>query len=336
VGSTDGNEETVAGTVAPGARRGAEVAAEFTFSKGQVLGDRYRVLKRLGRGGMGEVWRAYDLKLRMDVALKTLLMTVGGGEEGLELLRGEVRAAREVISPNVCRLFDIIEIDGQELVSMEYIDGQTLLDLLDERCPLEIQEAGEIGSQFLAGLEAIHQAGLVHRDIKPENIMLTRSGRVVIMDFGLTARSGTGVLAGTPAYMPPEQGRGEATDARADVFSAGMVLSEMLSAERGPEASSKQTFWENVRKKPPVLPESPWSRILVKAVAADPEERYDSAAQLARKLEEIAVRVEGAEDKTPYPGLESFGEDNAEFFFGREAEVEALWKKLQQSSMLGL
>ena len=91
--------------------RRTQVEAEFSFSPGQVLGERYRVIKRLGRGGMGEVWQAYDLKLRMDVALKTLLMTMAGGKQGLELLRGEVRAAREVISPNVCRLFDIIEID---------------------------------------------------------------------------------------------------------------------------------------------------------------------------------------------------------------------------------
>jgi len=322
-------------TVAPAAER-VEVGTAFSFSAGEVLGDRYRVLKQLGRGGMGEVWRAYDLKLRMDVALKTLLATLAGGERGLELLRSEVRAAREVISPNVCRLFDIIEIDGQELVSMEYIDGHTLKGLLEERGPLEIQEAGEIGSQFLAGLEAIHQAGLVHRDIKPENIMITRSGRVVIMDFGLTAPSGSGALAGTPAYMPPEQGRGEGTDARADVFSAGMVLAEMLSALRGPEESSRQTFWENVRREPPELPDTPWTRILLPAVAADREGRYESAAALARKLEEVAFRVEGAEDKTPYPGLESYSEDAAEFFFGREAEVEALWKKLQQSYLLAV
>jgi hypothetical protein len=166
--------------------------------------------------------------------------------------------------------------------------------------------------------------------------MLTRSGRVVVMDFGLTSPSGQGALAGTPAYMAPEQGRGEGTDARADVFSVAMVLAEMLSAERGPEASSRRTFWEDVRREPPVLPETPWTRVLLKGVASDREERYASAAELARVLEEITVRVDGAEEEHPYPGLSSFSEEDSRFFFGREAEVEALWKRLQTAHLLGL
>ena len=142
-------------------------------------------MQLLGRGGMGEVWQAYDLKLQVDVALKSVRAERFPGEQGLELLRREVRAAREVISPNVCRIFDLVEEEGQEFVSMEYIDGQTLLAILRERGPLELHEATRIASQFLAGLEAIHQAGLVHRDVKPENIMITRTGRVVLMDFGI-------------------------------------------------------------------------------------------------------------------------------------------------------
>lgn len=307
----------------------------FAFTKGDVLADRYRVLKRLGRGGMGEVWRAYDLKLRVDVALKSLNPRLAG-EDGIELMRGEVRAAREVISPNVCRIFDLIEVDGHELVSMEFVDGHTLVRTLDERGPLDLQEAADLGSQFLAGLEAIHTAGLVHRDIKPENIMLTRTRRVVIMDFGLTARVGEGLHAGTPAYMAPEQRRGEGTDARADVFSAGIVLAEMLSV--GGDASDviRHSIWESVREATPSLPEIPWRRILLKAVAFDRDDRYPSAAAMARTLEKVAVRVESAEDKTPYPGLAAYGADGAEFFFGREAEIETLWKKLQHAHLLGL
>jgi serine/threonine protein kinase len=116
------------------------------------------------------------------------------------MLRQEVRAAREVVSPNVCRIFDLIEIEGRELVSMEYVDGATLLDVLQERGPLELKEAQDIASQFLAGLEAIHKAGLVHRDVKPENIMLTRAGRVVVMDFGLARQEadGGGIRFGHP------------------------------------------------------------------------------------------------------------------------------------------
>jgi WD40 repeat protein len=307
----------------------------FAFSAGEVLAGRYRVLKRLGRGGMGEVWRAYDLKLRVDVALKSLNAALAGAR-GLELMRGEVRAAREVISPNVCRIFDLIEIDGHELVSMEFVDGHTLVRTLDERGPLDVQEAADIGSQLLAGLEAIHAAGLVHRDIKPENIMLTRSKRVVVMDFGLTAPTGEGMHAGTPAYMAPEQGRGEATDARADVFSAGIVLAELLSVGGDAADAVRHSIWTAIREVPPSLPDVPWQRVLLKAIATAREDRYESASDMARTLEKVSVRVEGAEDKTPYPGLAAYGADGADFFFGREAEVETLWKKLQHANLLGL
>ena len=145
-------------------------------------------------------------------------------ERAINGLRQEVRAAREVVSPNVCRVFDLVEFDGHELVSMEFVDGVTLADVLQERSPLGLQEAREIASQLLAGLEAIHAAGLVHRDIKPENVMLTRAGRIVVMDFGIARalqsradRNG----GGHRRYMAPEQARGEAADARSDVFSAG-------------------------------------------------------------------------------------------------------------------
>jgi serine/threonine-protein kinase len=183
---------------------------------GQVLGDRYQIKSQLGRGGMGEVWRAFDLKLRVEVALKAMLPELFKNEKRRDLLRREVRAAREVVSPNVCRIFDLIEVDGSELVSMEYVDGGTLLDVLHERGPLELKEAQDIASQFLAGLEAIHQVGLVHRDVKPENIMITRAGRVVLMDFGLARQedSGAGTVSGTPAYMAPEQAAGLQVDAR--------------------------------------------------------------------------------------------------------------------------
>ena len=155
------------------------------LTPGQILGERYRIRANLGSGGMGDVWQAFDLNLRVEVALKSLRPELIGNERGLEILRGEVRSAREVISPNVCRIFDLVVEDGRELVSMEYIDGITLLELLKTKGPLEMKEAVEIAAQFLAGLDAIHQAGLVHRDLKPENLMITRAGRVVVMDFGI-------------------------------------------------------------------------------------------------------------------------------------------------------
>ena len=150
----------------------------YILAPGKILGNRYGVRVLLGRGGMGEVWRAFDLKLRVDVALKAVRTElVGESQRVLSTLRREVRAAREVTSPNVCRVYDLVELDGRELVWMECVDGTTLLETLLERGPLPLEEAREIASQLLAGLDAIHSAGLVHRDLKPENVMITASAR---------------------------------------------------------------------------------------------------------------------------------------------------------------
>jgi serine/threonine protein kinase len=178
---------------------------------GRILGERYQIREVLGRGGMGEVYRAFDLKLRVDVALKSVRPELSSSENAQELLRQEVRAAREVVSPNVCRIFDLVVEEGRELVSMEYIDGATLAETLRERAPLELREAREIAAQFLSGLEAIHEAGLVHRDFKPENVMMTRAGRVVVMDFGWrrpAPRETTGRSRGRPPTCRPSS-RGE-------------------------------------------------------------------------------------------------------------------------------
>src|SRR6266705_507741 len=309
------------------------------FSPGQVLGDRYRVRAFLGEGGMGEVWHAFDLRLRVHEALKSVRRERLKDERALARLRREVRSARAVLSPNVCRIFDLVEVDGQELVSMEYIDGVTLLKILQERGPLPLREARELASQFLGGLEAIHQAGLVHRDVKPENIMITRAGRVVLMDFGLAkpvVGRGTGTVSGAPAYMAPEQLRGEAVDARADVFSAGVVLAEMVSSEGIREHPSRASLWRGVHRDPPQVPESPWGPVLLKAVAKDPAQRHPSAHALTRALEEVTLRVEGAEHLRPYPGLASFTEADAEYFFGRELEVEGMWRRLRRPHLLAL
>ncbi len=296
-----------------------------------MLGERYQILEMLGRGGMGEVWQAFDLKLRVEVALKALRQEFFKSERRLELLRQEVRAAREVVSPNVCRIFDLIEVEGRELVSMEYVDGATLLGVLQERGPLELKEAQDIASQFLAGLEAIHKAGLVHRDIKPENIMLTRAGRVVVMDFGLARQDteGGGSVSGTPAYMAPEQAAGQTLDARADVYAAGVVLAEMVCPDGIKSIQSRQSVWEGVRSEPAKVPDTPWAPVIQRAVTRDRERRQSSAHTLIRELEDVTLRVEGAEDLHPYPGLASFTESDAEYFFGREAEVEQMWRKLE-------
>jgi WD40 repeat protein len=315
------------------------VSASLAAIPGQILGNRYRIRSLLGSGGMGEVFRAFDLKLRVDVALKAVRPAMLADARAPTGLREEVRAAREVVSPNVCRVFDLVEFDGRELVSMEYVDGVTLSELLRERSPLGLQEARELASQFLAGLDAIHAAGLVHRDIKPENVMLTRAGRVVVMDFGIAraaANLRAGTIWGTPAYMAPEQTRGDAVDARADVFSAGVVLAEMVAADGVRTREARQAVWRGVHDGPPRVGDTAWAPVLRKAISKLREDRYSTAAALARALEEVTLRTTGDEAKRPYPGLASFTERDAEYFVGRELEIEEMWKKLRRRHLLAL
>ena len=302
-----------------------------------ILGGRYEVRSVLGRGGMGEVWLARDVKLQVDVALKVVRPERLGEAGALERLRSEVRSARAVASPHVCRVYDLVEAEGLECVSMEYVDGTTLRQLLDARSPLTLAEAREIALQLLAGLGAIHEAGLVHRDVKPENVMRTRAGRVVLMDFGIAkAVASGGTVAGTPAYWAPEQAAGAAADPRADVFATGIVLAEMVAPTGSRDMESRRTLWQGLREDPPQVPDTPWSEAIRRAVASNPPDRYPSAQALACALEEIAHRVTGIDEAQPYPGLSAFTEAEAEYFFGREAEVEEVWKKLPGRHLLSV
>lgn len=296
------------------------------FEHGRIVGNRYEIKRQLGRGGMGEVWLAFDLRLRVEVALKVLLSHT----ESAMRLHQEIRAAREVISPNVCRVFDLVEADGLELLSMEFVDGITLRQHLEKSSPLEFFQAQEIAAQFLAGLEAIHAAGLVHRDFKPENVMMTRTGRVVVMDFGLAKplTSEAASVAGTLPYMAPEQLLGRPVDRRTDIYAAAVVLAEMLDPGGVRDAETRRRVWDSARRNPPLVADAAWSRALVRALAHEPRERFESSAALARALEDVRRRLGLVEEKSPYPGLASFTEADAENFFGREAEVAQIWKTL--------
>ena len=307
---------------------------------GAFLGQRYRIERLLGEGGMGKVWLAYDLKLRVEVALKAVRPDRGDWASLKDRLREEVRAARRVISPHVCRIHDLIEIDGVELVSMEYVDGQTVLELLRAEGPMEISaRAGEVASQLLAGLQAIHDSGLVHRDLKPENVMVTPSGRVVIMDLGLAKPSTdveAGSIAGTAPYMSPEQTRGDPLGPPADVFSAAVMLAETVDPKAHQSRDARRRLWSRLRRRPPEIVASPWRPALIKALAPEPEDRFQSALDFSRALEDAQFGVSGDEEAAPYLGLESFGEAQADLFYGREAEIESMWKKLKQTTLLGV
>jgi len=182
---------------------------EGRFPAGSVLGERYRIIELLGRGGMGEVYRALDLKLQQTVALKFLPPAMARDTRLLERFRGEVRLARQVSHRNVCRVYDLGELDGEAFLSMEYIDGENLSSLLRRIGRLPEAKAGEFGRKLCAGLSAAHEKGVLHRDLKPSNVRIDGRGQLILMDFGLAALvgsvAGRDIRSCTPGYMAPSR-----------------------------------------------------------------------------------------------------------------------------------
>src|SRR5258708_7476977 len=208
------------------------------FAPGAVLDGRYRIVGRLGKGGMGEVYRADDLKLGQPVALKFLPESVDRDPVRLTQLHTEVRMARQVSHPNVCRVYDVGEYEGHTFLSMEYVDGEDLASLLRRIDRFPEDRAIEVARQICAGLAAAHDRGVVHRDLKPANIMLDGNGRIRITDFGLAGASGESLRAGTPAYMAPEQLAGGNVTPRSDLYALGLVLYELFTGRRALEGAN--------------------------------------------------------------------------------------------------
>ena len=210
------------------------------FAPGALVADRYRIVGLLGRGGMGEVYRADDLRLDQSVALKFLPDSVAHDPARLAQFHNEVRVARQVTHKNVCRMYDIGEVDGRPFLSMEYVDGEDLGTLLRRIGRLPQDKAVEMARQLCAGLAAAHERGVLHRDLKPANVMVDGEGQVRLTDFGIagTAEEVSGSREGTPGYMAPEQLRDGHVSVQSDLFSLGLVLYEMFTGRRGIEAKT--------------------------------------------------------------------------------------------------
>jgi predicted Ser/Thr protein kinase len=226
----------------------SSAAEEGRFVPGTLLGGRYRIIALLGRGGMGEVYRATDLMLGQSVALKFLPEEAARDQHLLERFRGEVRIARQVSHPNVCRVYDIGEFAGMPYLSMEYVDGEDLASLLTRIGRLPADKAVEAARKICAGLAAAHDRGIIHRDLKPANIMINKRGDVLIMDFGLAAVAGElqgrEARNGTPAYMAPEQLKGAEVTARTDIYALGLVLYELFTGKRPYDAKTLKQLLE--------------------------------------------------------------------------------------------
>src|ERR1039457_3690463 len=209
---------------------------EGRFLPGRLVASRYRIIALLGKGGMGEVYRADDLTLGQSVALKFLPDEAARDDGLIERFRNEVRMARRGSHPNVCRVYDVGEVDGQTFFTMQEIDGEELAFPLRRIGRLPPDKALYNARHLCAGLAAAHAKGVLHRDLKPANIMLDGRGQVVITDFGLAGVAdqiqGAEVRSGTPAYMAPEQLAGKEVSTRSDIYSLGLVLYEVFTGKR--------------------------------------------------------------------------------------------------------
>ena len=300
-------------TPTPGPLTSSDPIGGGRFAPGQVLGDRYRIVALAGRGGMGEVYRAEDLTLSQVVAIKFLPQQLSQDAAALSRFHSEVRVARQVSHPNVCRVFDIGEADGSLFLTMEYVDGEDLASVVRRIGRLSPDKATEIARQICAGLAAAHDRGVIHRDLKPANVMLDGTGKIRITDFGLAGVAagikGEEARAGTPAYMAPEQLAGREVTPKSDIYSLGLILYEILTGKRAFEAA---TLAELVKVREAGRITNPSTlirdldplieRVILRCLESDPGKRPVSALQVAAALpggDPLAAALAAGETPSP-------------------------------------
>jgi hypothetical protein len=286
---------------------------EGRFPPGMVLAERYRITGRLGQGGMGEVYRANDLKLGQPVALKFLPQATEKNQQLLARFHAEVRIARQVSHPNVCRVYDIGETDGLQFLTMEYVDGEDLGTLLRRIGRLPSDKAVEVARQICAGLAAAHENGVIHRDLKPANIMIDGRGKVRITDFGLAGVAGTFALEesrdGTPAYMAPEQFAGKDASIQSDLYALGLVLYEVFTGKRAFEAATGTDLRRAHQHSSPTNPsllvrdiDPIVERVILRCLEKDPAKRPTRALQVMAALpggDPLAAALAAGETPSP-------------------------------------
>ena len=266
------------------------------FVAGTILAGRYRIVGLVGAGGMGEVYKAEDLKLDHPVALKFLPEMLALSPAALARFHGEVRIARQVSHPNVCRVYDIGDVDGLQFLTMEFIDGEDLASLLRRIGRLPSDKAVEVARQLCAGLAAAHDAGVIHRDLKPHNVMIDGRGRARVTDFGVAALAREvrqdNVIAGTPAYMAPEQLRGADATVRSDIYALGLILYEIFTGKRAIQVNSLVDAVLHHSTATAIAPPSSAvadidplvERVILRCLEKDPGTRPASAIQVAAAL----------------------------------------------------
>ncbi|MFZ2054809.1 MAG: protein kinase [Candidatus Aminicenantales bacterium] len=278
------------------------------LSLGSIFAGRYQIIEELGKGGMGKLYRALDMKIQEEVALKIIKPEIASDRETIDRFSNELKLARKISHKNVGRMYELMEDEGGHYITMEYIAGQDLKGLIRQSGRLTVETAIAIAKQIGEGLAEAHRLGVVHRDLKPKNILIDRDGTAKIMDFGiarsLQAKGITveGMIIGTLGYMSPEQVEGKKIDARSDIFAFGCVLYEMLT---GKSAFGRETTAETIaavlNEDPPPLSESgidipeELQRIISRCLEKDPERRFPSmndAVSLLTRTEKRATNQE--------------------------------------------
>ncbi len=308
-----GNHVSPASSSEPAFKSDSDSSVHGRFLPGARIAERYRIVSLAGRGGMGEVYRTDDLKLGHPVALKFLPRDVKEGSRSFQHFLSEVRLSRQIAHPNVCRVYDIAEVDGQQFLSMEYIDGEDLKGLLRRIGRLPKDKGIQIAQQLCAGLAAAHEKGVLHRDLKPANVMIDARGQARITDFGLArlaeGEAGAGEIVGTPAYMAPEQlVRGETT-IQSDLYSLGLILYELFTGEQvhkgktfqDIQRSHEESFLTNPSELVPDL-DPAVERAILRCLQQDPGQRPKSARAVAAALpggDPLAAALAAGETPSP-------------------------------------
>ena len=277
------------------------------LQSGDVLGGRYEILQLLGEGGMGAVYKAKDRELDRFVALKVIRPELASSPAILARFKQELLLAHQVTHRNVIRIYDLSEADGMKFITMEYVEGDNLLTLLHQKKKFSPEESVEIVQQVCRALEAAHGVGVIHRDLKPQNIMRDRTGRILVMDFGLArtlegdGMTQSGALVGTMEYMSPEQALGKSLDQRSDIFALGLIFYEMLTGQMPFKADSTlaslikrtQERVSPVSDHDDTIPRS-LSNVVTKCLERDLDLRYKTAGELLADLETWQGKRAGA------------------------------------------
>ncbi len=319
------------------------------LTRGTTFAGRYEIIESLGTGGMGKVYRAYDNKIKEEIALKLLKPEISTNKKTIERFSNEIRLSRKITHKNVCRMHDLNEDEGTQYITMEYVPGEDLKSFIRRVGHLPPGKAISLGKQVCEGLAEAHSLGVIHRDLKPQNIMVDKSGNPKIMDFGI-ARSlkaegmtGEGTIIGTPEYMSPEQVEGEETDQRSDIYSLGVVLYEMLTGKVPFEGENTFSIALKHRDESPPHPREfnpelslELSAVILKCMAKEREKRYLSAQELLRDLDalEKGTEIIAVETKPRLPAFlaeEKPIKEEKPVFVAREKELDKLNSFLERS-----